>query len=120
MVPTTEHPRVFHVLRKLDGIELTFCADTICDINGYGTYLRFKRDGKIIGEAQGDMHAWWLDDGSAGKTYKIEITDGCFISIVADTKERPEGTNTPCEIFRRGGETVATIYTNYHTWSVEG
>ena len=118
MTPTTEHSRTFHVLRK-DGLELPpFHADTICDVNGNGTYLRFKRDGKIIGEAQGDMHAWWLDDGLLGKTYRIEIPSGHFISIVAETKERSEDMDPPREVFRRGGEIVATIFTDYHTWSV--
>ena len=92
MVPTTEHSRIFHVLRK-DGRKLTFYADTICDVNGHGTYFRFKRDGEIIGEAQGDMRAWWLDDGVPGKTYRIEITAGNSIVIVADTKERPKDTS---------------------------
>ena len=118
MVPTTEHSRIFHVLRK-KGRELTFRADTICDVNGHGTYFRFKRDGEIIGEAQGDMRAWWLDDGAPGKTYRIEITAGNFIAIVADTKERSKDVHSPCEIFRRSGEIVATIFTDYHTWSVD-
>ncbi len=119
MTPTTEHPRTFHVLRKMDGQELTFCADTICDVNGYGTYLRFNREGKTVGEAQGDMHAWWLDDGLSGKTYRIEVPTGNFIAIVADSKERPKDVQPPREIFRRGGEIVATIFTDYHTWSVD-
>ena len=37
------------------------------------------------------MHAWWMDDGSSGKTYRIEIPDAI----------------------------VATIFTDYHTWSVD-
>ena len=53
MPPTTEQTRVFHLLRKDDGEELRFCADTICDVNGYGTYFRFKRGDKVTGEAQG-------------------------------------------------------------------
>ena len=119
MVPTTEHPRIFYVLRK-NGSKLAFNADTICDVNGHGTYFRFKRDGEIIGEVQGDMHAWWLDDGALGKTYRIEIPDGNLIVIVADTKERSKDVHSPCEIFRRSGEIVATIFTDYHTWSVDG
>ena len=120
MAPTTEHLRTFHVLRKNDGEHLTFCADTICEVNDFGTYLRFKRDGKVVGEAQGDMHAWWLDDGSSGKTYRIEIPGAGFIEIVADSKVRPADTHPPREVFRRAGEIVATIFTDYHTWSVDG
>ena len=89
MSPTTEDPRIFHVLRK-NGDEITFRADTVCDVNGYGTYLRFKRDGEVVGEAQGDMHAWWLEDGDSGKTYRIELPHGRSVSIVADSKDRPK------------------------------
>ena len=106
MAPTTEQPRIFHVLPKKDGLDITFHADTICDVNGYGTYLRFKRDGKIVGEAQGDFHAWWLDDGTTGKTYRIEIPDADFVSIVADTKDRPDNVNAPARYSVAAGKSL--------------
>lgn len=117
MTPTMEHRRIFRLLRK-DGEELCFCADTICDVNGYGTYFRFKRDGEVIGEAQGDMHAWWLDDGTSGKTWRLEIGNHS-VAIVADARKRVEDPRT-CQIFTRSGEIVGTVYTDYHTWSVDG
>ena len=119
MSPTTEGSRIFHVLRK-NGDALTYRADTICDVNGHGTYLRFKRDGEVVGEAQGDMLAWWIENGDSGKTYWIELPGGHSVSIVADSKDRQKDSPTPREIFRRGNEIVATIYIDYHTWSVEG
>ena len=101
MSPTTERPRIFRVLRT-DGKEVRFCADTICDVNGYGTYFRFKRAGKVTGEAQGDMHAWWLDDGAAGKTWNLEIA-GHSLAIVADSKERI-AESRPYERFERSAK----------------
>ena len=117
MTPTTESRRVFRLLRK-DGEELCFSADSICDVNGYGTYFRFKRDGKIVGEAQGDMHAWWLDEGATGKTWRLELS-GHAVEIVADKRESIDDPR-PCQRFMRSGEIVAAVYTDYHTWSVDG
>lgn len=117
MPPTTELKRSFFLLRK-DGARLRYCADTICDVNGYGTYFKFKRDGEVTGEAQGDFHSWWIEDGASGKTWTLEV-GGQSISFVADKRELVEEPR-PHQRFSRSGELVAVVYTDYHTWSVDG
>ena len=117
MDTTTETSRIFRVLR-VDGQEFSFVANTICDVNRHGTFFRFKRDGDVIGEIQGDMHAWWVDDGTSGKTWHLELA-GCQVAIVADELHNVEEPRS-CQQFKRSGELVATVYTAYHTWSVDG
>ncbi|MYH36244.1 MAG: hypothetical protein F4027_01320 [Rhodospirillaceae bacterium] len=117
MNPTTERQRVFRVLNR-DGDVFSCYADTICDVNGYGTFLRFKRDGEVVGETQGDIHGWWLDDGAVGKTWRLKIA-GHDVEIVADARKRTDEPR-PCERFIRSGEIVAAVYTDYHTWTVDG
>lgn len=117
MAPTTETTRKFYLLRK-DGKTLRFCADTICDVNEKGTSFRFKRDGEVVGEAQCQLHAWWADDGAAGKTWTLEVAEHT-ISVVADERICEGDANFP-NTFRREGEVVAVVFTRYHTWSVEG
>ena len=113
MAPTTEKLRKFRVLRK-DGTEMAFIADTICQLNEHATYFRFKRDGNIVGEIQGEVDAWWLENGDAGKTWTIELPDSDTISFVADSSKR-EGSKT---VFQRAGEDVAVIFVEFNTWAV--
>lgn len=120
MAPTTEKVRKFYLLEK-NGKLRCFSADTICDVSDYemsGTHFRFKRDGNVVGEARGDFHAWWLDDGAPGKTWRLNI-GGYEITFAADgyTDEKK---SRPCQKFTRSGHEVATIYSLYQDWSVSG
>lgn len=120
MSPTTEKVRKFHLL-ETNGKRRCFSADTICDVSDSefpGTHFRFKRDGNVVGEAQGDFHAWWLDDGDSGKMWRLKI-DGHEIRFVADDRTI-EKEPRPCQKFTRSGHEVATVYSLYQSWSVGG
>ena len=69
----------------------------------------------MIGEARGEPEAWWLEDGAAGKKWRIELPSGNSIVIAASTRVRKDDALTPHEQFHRNGQLVAAIYVDYHT-----
>lgn len=126
MSPTTEPQptRHFCFLRKRSHEVIRVQADTICDQTGYGTSFVLKRGGQVVGNVQGDVVVWWVEQSDwGGKRYCLEMPDDVVVRIAADrSEELPEDDLRARRVFRRDGEIVGTVYDPryaYHTWWIE-
>lgn len=96
--------RVFHLIRK-SGDELRIPAQTICDTNGYGTSFRFKSGGDVVGHADGDFKAWWVNDSdSHGKHLCFELDAYGIIRVRADSKRVDRDGRRPKIVLECEGE----------------